>query len=176
MIRCIVHWLPRLAASSKEASNGTALVVCCKTFLVVVSRYVEPLQMYSAQGNDPEWVESEVGGVTVSTPGTTAEYGVGDTSTGNKTPRAVREPALDNDLYHIGALHLAEDLQTATETVWSILADGKCSSFPDVATTCGMLYTVLLRVTHRPDSRLSKACHQVLKADGQAVDHRELWG
>lgn len=136
---------------------------------------MEPLQVYGAQGSDPEWAESEVSRVTISTPEMIAEYGVGDTSTGNKSSRAVREPALDNDLYHIGALRLAEDLQTATKTVWNILADGKCSSFPDVATTCGMLYAVLLRITHRPDSRLNKTCHQVLKADGQAADYCELW-
>ena len=170
VIHCIVYWLPRLTVSLREAGNGTVLAVCCKTFLVVLSRYLEPLKVYSVQGSDLEWVESEFG--RVATEMFDEDCGA---MTGGEASRAVEEPTLEDDLSDVGAPRLAEDLKIATGAVWSILADGKCSSFPDVATTCGMLYSVLLRITHQHDSSLSKTCHQVLKVDGPAVDCCELW-
>jgi len=149
--------------------------VCCKTFLAVVSRYVEPLRVYSVKGSDPEWVESEIGRVTPVTPEMIAEYEVDVTLTGSETLRADRDQALVDGVSAAGALRLAQDLQSAVNAVWSILADSKCSSLPDVATTCGMLYAVLLRITHQTDSSLGKTCHQALEAEGEAVDYRELW-
>lgn len=132
---------------------------------------MEPLRVCSVQGSDPEWI----GRVTSATPEMIAELEVDDTLTGIETLRADQDQALVDGAFDVGALHLAQDLQSATNAVWNILSDSKCSSLPDVATTCGMLYAVLLRITHQTDSSLGKTCHRVLEAEGQAVDCRELW-
>lgn len=174
VVHCMVHWLPRLAANSKGTSTGTSLVVCCKTFLVVVSRYMEPLQVYRARWSDTGWAESEVGGRTMPPTELVVDDGVGDTSNGSESCKAIQQPAPEDILSNNRALYLTRDLHAATKTVWSILLDCKHSSFPDVATTCGMLYIALLRATHVHCSKLSKTCHQLLKVDGEEVDKSEL--
>ena len=143
---------------------------------------MEPLRVYSVKGSDPEWVgrvkgsdPEWVGRVTSATPEMIAEYEVDDTLTGSETLRADWDQALVDGVSDAGALRLGQDLQSATNAVWSILADSKCSSLPDVATTCGMLYAVLLRITHQTDSSLGRTCHRVLEAEGQAVNYCELW-
>ena len=170
----MVQWLSRLAASSKETSSGTSLVVCCKTFLVVVSKYLEPLQAHKVQLSGAGWVESGTGGRTLAPTESVVVDSVGDISNGSETCKAISEPATEDSLSSDRAPYLTEDLHTAAKAIWSILADAKHTSFPDVATTCGMLYIVLLRVTHLHWSELNKTCHQLLKVDGEEVDKSEL--
>lgn len=170
----MVHWLLRLAANPKGTSNGTSLAVCCKTFLVVVSRYQEPLQAHKAQWCGTGWAESEVAGRTVPPTESIVHDEVSDTLNGSETCKAIQGLAPEDNLSNDRALYLTQDLHIATKTVWSILVGGKHLSFPDVATTCGMLYIVLLRVTHLHCSKLSKACHQLLNVDGEEVDKSEL--